>query len=152
MAEPIKATAFEFYVQLVDAANPDSFVINPTIAAGDFKVSTDGGAQANLATLPSVDPAGSTFVRINLDADEMNGDSVNVIGIDAAGDEWQDIGILMSLGAANTDTVNDIIAGDHIESSTQLVVNKRGTSTPVLAKDISGSLLSPSVTVRTVDS
>lgn len=88
---PKKNTAFEFYVGLPSVASPDIFQANPTLAAGDAKVSIDGGALANLATLPSTDPAGGKLVVINLSAAEMNGDNIQVILSDAAGGEWKDV-------------------------------------------------------------
>lgn len=68
-----------------------SLKANPTIAAGDFKVSKDGGALANLTTLPSVEPAGSVLVTISLSATEMNADKVSVVWIDQTSPkEWAD--------------------------------------------------------------
>jgi len=55
---PKKNEDFLVRVALEDMANPGSFKASPTIAAGDFKVSIDGGALANLATLPSVSRTG----------------------------------------------------------------------------------------------
>ena len=43
-----KNTAYKFYVGLIDQSNTKLLKANPTIASGDFKVSTDGGAFANL--------------------------------------------------------------------------------------------------------
>ena len=64
---------------------------NPTIAAGDFKVSTDGAALANLGTLPSVEPASSIWVKITLSAGEMTGANVAVQCIDqTTPKEWGD--------------------------------------------------------------
>ena len=54
MAEPIKGQAYEFFVSLTDINDPQFFIVNPTIASGDFKLSVDGGAFGNLATLPVV--------------------------------------------------------------------------------------------------
>lgn len=90
---PKKNTEFIFYASLVSRANTQVFQANPTIAAGDFKVSTGGAALANLATLPSVDPAGSKLVKFTVSASEMNADNIQIIGSDAAGDEWCDITI-----------------------------------------------------------
>lgn len=88
---PVKAEDFVIYVALQDAADPKSFKTNPTIAAGDFKVSKDGGALANLTTLPVVTPAGSTLLKIALSATEMTADNVVVVGIDqTATKEWAD--------------------------------------------------------------
>ncbi len=54
---PKRATAYKFYVGLVDQSNTKLLKANPTLAAGDVKVSKDGGAFANLTTLPSANPA-----------------------------------------------------------------------------------------------
>ena len=88
---PARAEDFVIYVALQDAANPTSFKSSPTIAAGDFKVSKDGGSLANLATLPVVEPAGSPLVKIVLSATEMTADNVVVLGVDqTATKEWAD--------------------------------------------------------------
>lgn len=87
---PKKNTAFIAYVGLVDQANTKVLKANPTIAAGDFKVSIDGGAFSNLTTLPTVTPASGAAVKISLSAAEMNGDNIVVACIDAAGAEWCD--------------------------------------------------------------
>ena len=88
---PKKNAAYIFYSSLVDTANRPDFKDTPTIAAGDFKVSTDGGALGNLATLPAVTPASSVMVKFSLSAGEMNGDNITVVCIDAAGAEWDDL-------------------------------------------------------------
>ncbi len=88
---PKRATAYKLYVGLTDQSNTKLLKANPTIAAGDFKVSKDGGAFANLTTLPSVNPAGGTAVMIDLSATEMTADSVVISCIDAAGAEWCDL-------------------------------------------------------------
>jgi hypothetical protein len=56
---PKKNEDFLIRIALEDYAQPGNFKSNPTIAAGDFKVSTDGGALGNLTTLPTVSPASS---------------------------------------------------------------------------------------------
>lgn len=84
----------DFYIQIAleDYSNPGNFKSNPTIAAGDFKVSKDGGALANLATIPVVAPASSALVTVTLSATEMNCDYVTVIGVDQTSPkEWADI-------------------------------------------------------------
>lgn len=88
---PKKNAAFITYVSLEDQANAGLFKTSPTLAAGDFKVSIDGGALANLATLPTNTPSGSAMVKISLSADEMNGDNITVVCTDAAGAEWYDL-------------------------------------------------------------
>lgn len=100
---PKKAVEFIFYVSLVDTANQPDFKSAPTIAAGDFKVSKDGGALANLATLPAVTPAASVMVKVTLSATEMTADNVTVICIDAAGAEWDDLVINIHTAARQID-------------------------------------------------
>jgi len=56
-------------IPLMEAGTPD-YKVNPTLAAGDVKISKDGGALANLATLPAVTPAGSTDVKITVSVAE----------------------------------------------------------------------------------
>lgn len=87
---PKKNTAYKFYIGLVDQSNTKILKANPTIASGDFKVSIDGGAFANLTTLPSANPASGRAVMIDLSAAEMNGDNIVVQCVDAAGAEWCD--------------------------------------------------------------
>lgn len=88
---PVKNEDFVCYISLRSAADSLSFKSNPTIASGDFKVSKDGGALANLTTLPVVEPASSVMVKIALSATEMNADNVTVVAIDQTTDkEWAD--------------------------------------------------------------
>jgi len=88
-AIPKAATAFIFYGALISQADTKLFKSAPTLAAGDFKVSIDGGAFANLATLPTNTP-GTFAVKFALSAGEMTGDNILVIASDAAGAEWCD--------------------------------------------------------------
>lgn len=149
MALPLNGTAYTFYITLVDAGDPSGFVIDPAIAAGDFKVSTDGSAQTDLDTLPIVSPAGSSNVLVTLSAAEMTGSKVTIQGVDVTGAQWEDVSVFVDVPDGTVETVLDIQQGDRTESNVLLVVKKRGTSTVVLSKSIVGSLLSPSVTVRT---
>lgn len=87
---PVKNVAYILYTGLIQQADTRLLKAAPTLAAGDFKVSIDGGAFANLATLPTVTPAAGVAVKISLSAAEMNGDNIIVTCIDAAGAEWSD--------------------------------------------------------------
>lgn len=89
---PKKNTEYIIYVALDDWDNPGLFKSSPTLAAGDVKVSKDGGALANLTTLPSVAPASSVMVKVTLSASEMNADNVTVVFSDqTATAEWSDL-------------------------------------------------------------
>ena len=89
---PVKNQDFIFPVALEDYASPGNFKVNPTIAAGDFQISKDFGAFANLATLPTVSPAGGRSVQIQLSAKEMNADNVCIQCVDQTSPkEWADL-------------------------------------------------------------
>jgi len=149
MSLPVKGEAYTFYVSLVDISDPDNFKSNPTIAAGDFQISIDDSTFANLTNLPTVTPASSIQVKIVLTSTEMTGDKVNAQGIDQAGDEWQDIYVAIDVPTGSVETLTDIAEGDQTETSARMIIKKKDTETIVLDKDITGSLLDPSITVRT---
>jgi hypothetical protein len=129
---PINGVAFVRYIQLQDMANPGSYKANPTIAAGDFKVSIDGGALANLATLPTVTPAGSTWVKISLSAAEMTGDNISVQSIDqTAPKEWADYGFPIETMAAALGTAAS-------QATLQTAVNAIKAKTDSLAFTVAG--------------
>ncbi len=102
---PKKNTAFEFYVFLTSQADVKLIQTNPTLAAGDVKVSIDGGAFANPTTLPAVTPAAGKGVKVSLSASEMNGDNIIVYFSDAAGAEWCDLGIVINTSTQQIDAL-----------------------------------------------
>ena len=88
---PKKNEDFKIRIALEDYNNPGNFKSNPTIAAGDFKVDKDAGGLTNLTTLPTVSPASSVCVLIELSSTEMNADVVTVVCIDQTSPkEWAD--------------------------------------------------------------
>lgn len=88
---PVKGEDFSIRISLADMATAGSFKSSPTIAAGDFKVDKDGAGLNNLTTLPSVSPAASVLVDIDLSATEMNADVVTIVCIDqTTPKEWAD--------------------------------------------------------------
>jgi len=102
-APPKKNTATDLYVALRSQADSTIFRVNPTIAAGDFKIIIDGGAAANCTNLPAVTPAGGKWVKIVLTAAEMNGDMIIVQCSDAAGAEWMDVGVTLNTSSRQID-------------------------------------------------
>ena len=74
-----------FYVSLAPRTANGQWQSNPTLAAGDVKISLDGGAFANLGTLPSVEPAAGKAVKVTLSQAETNADNLVIIFSDAAG-------------------------------------------------------------------
>ncbi len=92
---PLKNTAWTFECVLFDASEPTLIKTGPTLAAGDVQVSKDGGAFANITSLPT--EIGSTGVlKVGLSATEMNADRVAIKFHDAAGDEWADLVVTFS--------------------------------------------------------
>lgn len=89
MATPTTGVAFITVTSLEDQANAGLMKANPTLAAGDVKVSIDGGNEANIATLPTAINS-TALVKVSLSASEMDGDYIAVIFVDAAGAEWYD--------------------------------------------------------------
>lgn len=88
---PKKNQAFVTYVCVRDATDNLSLKSTPTIAAGDFKISKDGGAFANLTTLPTNTPASTVSVKLDLSATEMNADNILITWIDQTSTkEWAD--------------------------------------------------------------
>lgn len=66
-------------------------------------VSKDGGAFANLTTLPSANPASGRAIMIDLSATEMTADNVVVQCVDAAGAEWCDLFVNLQTTARQID-------------------------------------------------
>jgi hypothetical protein len=88
---PVRSEDLVLRVALSDMMSAGSFKSNPTIAAGDWKVDLDGGGLTDLTTLPSVSPASSVLVRVELSAAEMDADVVTIVGIDQTSPkEWAD--------------------------------------------------------------
>jgi len=144
----IKNQIYVFYIALSEGGQ---FKVNPTIAVGDFQVKTGSGAYANLLTTPVVEPAGSSTIKVTLSAAEMNDDKVMVLAHDEVGNEWLDSFVFIDTETGSISDAVDILEGDHVETKNRLIINKKGTATPIVDKVITGSLLSDGVTIATVD-
>lgn len=99
---PKKNTAFVMYLALRSQADTRLFQVNPTLAAGDVKISKDGGSLSNVTTLPTV-ISSSAIVKLELSSTEMNADNVMVLFIDAAGGQWCDLAINLQTTANQFD-------------------------------------------------
>ena len=75
--------------QLV-ARSTGQYQVTPTLATGDFKIEKDGGAAANLATLPVVSPVGGSSIAISFSAAEMQCQQAVIKLVDADGAQWND--------------------------------------------------------------
>lgn len=83
----LRGRPYVFVTALQSMSAPGRYQVNPTLTEGDVKVSQDGGALANLTTLPVVSPAGSVLVLVELSSEEMDADLVTVLFSDPDG-EW----------------------------------------------------------------
>lgn len=68
----------------------DQFQTAATLAAGDWKVSIDGGAFANTATSTPTNE-GQGVYSLPLTAAEVNGSVIMVVGHDVAAPDWTDV-------------------------------------------------------------
>ena len=100
---PKRGVEYIFYVGLVSQADPKLLKANPTLAAGDVQISKDGGAFANLTTLPAVTPASGKAVKVTVSATEMTSDNATIVFSDAAGAEWCDLIINIATSAQQVD-------------------------------------------------
>lgn len=121
MAAPKKGVAYDFPIGLVDSLDTSKFKANPTIVAGDFKISKDYGSFVDLDTLPAVLPAGGVSVKVILSSDEMNVDKIIITGIDVAGAEWNDTFIFID----NTIVTIDDLVRSTIPANSLDILNGR---------------------------
>lgn len=149
MAEPHKGIAFEFGVFLTDFQDPSKFNPAPVISAGDVQVSKDFGTYTNIGTIPTVIDEGR--VKVILSALEMTADNVSVLFRDLSGDSWKDQEREFSLGQGNSEAIMDLLQGDMEVTKTRSITRKAGTATIIRDKDVSGSRLSLSDTIRTTE-
>jgi len=150
---PKKGVQYITFVGLVSQADTKLLKVNPTIAAGDFKVSIDGGALANLATLPVVTPAASTMVKITLSTSEMNGDNVTVVCSDASGAEWCDLLINIQTSARQVDDLAwPTTAGRSIDVTTTggVGIDWANVENPTTALNLSATTIATSQAVASV--
>ena len=95
----------------------------PTLAAGDVKISKDGGTFTNIASLPAVTPAADTSVQVVLSATEMSAKEIVVRFIDQTGPkEWNDFVFkLRTYGNASAFYPGDL---DYLNASVDAVKTK----------------------------
>lgn len=103
---PTASAEYIFYISLVSQST-GLFQASPTLASGDFKVSMDGAALANLTTLPTNTPSGSVMVKVTLSAAEMAGANITVVCRDAAGAQWTDQQINIHTSPADAVVVSE---------------------------------------------
>ena len=93
-------------VQIMLFDSNGDFIDNPTIAAGDFKVLDPNGTESNLDNDPS-GTAGHPWVDVQISAAESKQFTVLVHGSDAAGDQWENVGVSIPVTVPGGDLVCD---------------------------------------------
>lgn len=147
-----RATEFIFYIGLRSQADSTILQANPTIAAGDFKVSIDGGALANPATLPAVTPASSKMVKVTLSTSEMTGDNITLIASDAAGAEWMDLIVNIQTTARQIDDLAfPTVSGRSLDVSAggEAGVDWANVGSPTTVVGLSGTTVKTATDVET---
>lgn len=130
---PLKNAAYTFDVSLVSQGDTDIFQVNPTLAAGDVKVSKDGGAFVNIGTLPAA-IGGGAVVTATLAAGET-ADRVAVLFHDAAGDEWQDLLVFIEF---ETQQIRDLSDGTGVTLADDAITAAKydqSTAYPLVSAD-----------------
>lgn len=145
---PKNGVEYIFYVALESRATPGTFQANPTLAAGDVKISKDGGAFANLNTLPAVDPASGRGVKVTVSAAEMTCDNVQILFVDAAGAEWYDLQVaiqpqvrsIADLAYPATSGRSMVVDASGLVDANAVKVGPSGSGTAQTARDVGGQL------------
>lgn len=138
------------YVSLAPQTATGAWQSNPTLATGDVKVSIDGGALANLGTLPAVTPASSKLVKITLSQAEINGDNITIIFSDQTSPaEWCDKTINLQTSARQYDDLaypatsgrSMVVDASGLVDANTVKVGPSGSGTAQTARDIGASVL-----------
>jgi len=134
---PVVGSTFTFGVQLRSQADANLYQTNPTIAAGDFRISVNGAAYDNLDNLPTVTPAGEDRVQITISAAETTaagaGGNIQVSWKDQADDEWYPGYAILIVYATNLDSLATAAALAVVDGIVDSIFLITGTNGVVLA-------------------
>lgn len=149
---PKRGVELIFYVGLVSQSDTKTLQANPTLFSGDVKVSKDGGAFANLTTLPTVTPAGGKAVKVTLSATEMEADNLTVVFADASGAEWCDQLIHIATAARQVDDLAyPTVSGRSLDVSAggEAGVDWANVGSPTTTLNLSGTTVKTATDVET---
>lgn len=143
---PKKNAAYVVYVSLTNHATGILYA-NPTIAAGDFRLFGEGVLQGNLATTPTVTPAGDYLVKISASASEMNFDNVKIVGADQTSPpEWKPIVLSIQTAANTHDELYTLVGG--VAAAVWAVGTRTLTAFGTLVDDIHDEVVEGAHTFR----
>ena len=118
---PYKGQEWETSITLVDADSRPDLQSNPTLAAGDAKISKDYGSFSNLATLPDA-PNSDAQVRIQLSSSEMDANVILIQLIDqTATKEWDDYSLTIH-------TIPSVAVTGNVQDSSPSTTGFRGSN------------------------
>lgn len=129
---PVKGAAYTYSTSLFAQAD-NEIKTTPTLAAGDVKVIKDGGAAANIASLPSETPASSGIVSVALSSSEMDADEVVVRFLDASGAEWWSQTHVIHTAAQTYDTIDTNVDSVLTDTGTTIPAQITGLNDPTAA-------------------
>lgn len=143
-----RGVEYIFYVSLVQQADTKLFQSNPTLAAGDVTISKDGGAFANLTTLPTVTPASGKSVKVTVSNTEMTADNVLIVFSDAAGAQWCDLSINIQTAARQIDDLaypatsgrSMVVDAAGLVDANTVKIGPTGSGTAQTARDVGGNV------------
>lgn len=134
LAQPcVAGTAYQFPAFVVSQADTDVFQTSVTLAAGDVKVSKDGGGYSNIAALPTEVGTDGELTTI-LSTGETTGATkyITVKFHDAADDEWQDVAYIVPMSTAVTDYATSSALAT-VDGNVDAILADTGTDGVVLA-------------------
>lgn len=154
MAEqyPKRGVAWQTSISLGSVADAGEIQISPTLAAGDVSVSLDGGALANIATLPSESPAGSGLLSVSLSDAEMTADVLVVRFRDQTDPaEWQDLTLTVpTLTRKPEDLAFPVSSGNGLAVSALGVADADVQSWATVAVKVSAAQQLPAVDAESI--
>ena len=142
------ATALIFYGALRSQADSTVFKTTPTLAAGDFLISKDGAATANLGTLPTNTP-GNAYIKFSLSGTEMTADNAAILCHDVAGAEWMDAFFNVPTSARQVDDLaypatsgrSMVVDASGLVDANTVKIGPTGAGTAQTARDVGLSVL-----------
>ena len=138
----VAGQTFTLEFSLEDQSNAGLFKADPTIAAGDFTISVNGGAFENVDNIPTVAPASGERVALVIAAAETTaagaGGLIFIRCKDAAGDEWYDTSMSVRVHAATGDAA---LTGDAMTLANDAITAAKIAANAIGASEIADAAI-----------